>query len=82
VTETRLRSLSELPTSWQEERKNAKRRNAEARARKAERKPGRLAAAAYVTRLPEPAPLMSGCGIKVVGVCSDAADSVKARYGL
>lgn len=35
-----------------------------------------------VTWLPEPVPVMPGSRTRVVGVCSDAADEVRAAYGV
>jgi hypothetical protein len=41
-----------------------------------------LSALASVTWLPEPIPIRPGSRLRVVGVCSDAADHVKRMYGV
>jgi hypothetical protein len=85
VSERRLTSLSDLPTTYaerrakfQEERDAAKRRNAQA-SREARQR--RTSAATTVTWI-EPVPLVPFSRTRVVGVASDAADSVKALYGV
>jgi hypothetical protein len=76
-------------TTWEAERAEAKRRNAEARAACRERtherarrrkKKEQNAPMATVTWLDAPVPLCRGSRTMVVGVCSDAAPEVRARY--
>jgi hypothetical protein len=80
---TVLTRLADLPTpvSWDMERREAKERNEAIRRAKKEAprrpvKPGKLAVAT-VTWL-DPAVVVGG--LRVVGICSDASDEVKAMY--
>jgi hypothetical protein len=83
MSERRLTSLSDLPTTYaerrakfQEERDAAKRRNAQA-SREARQR--RTSAATTVTWI-EPVALVPFSRTRVVGVCPDASDAVKALY--
>jgi hypothetical protein len=71
-------TYAERRERFKEERDEAKRRNAQASRDARQRK---VAVATTVTWI-EPVALVPFSRTRVVGVCSDAADSVKAAYGV